>query len=64
MFDIRVPVGIMFLALGALLALMGVFSGPDIYRTHSLGINLNLIWGLVLVMFGAVMLGLTRLKSR
>ena len=64
MFDIRVPVGIMFLVLGAILALFGGVSGPEIYRTHSLGVNLNLIWGLAMIAFGAAMLVVTRLKSR
>lgn len=64
MFDIRVPVGTMFLVLGAMLALFGGVSGPEIYRTHSLGVNLNLIWGLAMVLFGAAMLALTRIKSR
>lgn len=64
MFDIRVPVGTMFLVLGAMLALFGGVSGPEIYRTHSLGVNLNLIWGLAMVLFGAAMLALSRIKSR
>ena len=63
MFDIRVPVGIMFLVLGAILALFGLVSGPEIYRTHSLGVNLNLIWGAAMALFGVVMLALIRLKS-
>lgn len=64
MFDIRVPVGVMFLVLGALLAAFGLTSGPEIYRAHSLGVNLNLGWGVVMALFGAVMLALTRLKVR
>ncbi len=64
MFDIRTPIGIMFLLLGGLLAVFGLASGPDIYRTHSLGVNLNLIWGAVMALFGAAMLGLTRLRRR
>jgi hypothetical protein len=64
MFDIRVPVGIMFLLLGALLAVYGVVSGPEVYRTHSLGVNLNLIWGAAMAGFGAVILGLSRIKTR
>jgi hypothetical protein len=64
MFDIRMPIGIMFLALGALLALFGLVSGPEIYRTHSLGLNLNLVWGAAMALFGAAMLALTRVKGR
>lgn len=64
MFDIRVPVGVMFLVLGGLLAAYGLVSGPEIYRAHSLGVNLNLGWGLVMALFGAVMLALTRVRGR
>ena len=49
--DIRLPLGILFAALGAILALFGFFSDPSLYQ-QSLGINVNLIWGLVLLAFG------------
>jgi multisubunit Na+/H+ antiporter MnhG subunit len=55
MLDIRVPVGVMFGAMGALLAGYGLLSDPSIYA-RSLGININLVWGLVLVAFGASLL--------
>lgn len=64
MFDIRVPVGVMFLVLGALLAAYGLVSGPEIYRAHSLGMNLNLGWGLAMALFGAVTLALSRIRAR
>ena len=64
MFDIRTPIGIMFLILGAILMLYGLTSGPEVYRAHSLGVNLNLIWGAPMALFGAAMLALTRLKGR
>ena len=53
--DLRVPIGLLFAALGALLAVYGLASDPAIYQA-SLGINVNLWWGLVLVLFGGVML--------
>jgi len=53
--DLRVPIGLLFAALGALLAVYGLFSDPAIYRV-SLGINVNLWWGLVLAGFGLLML--------
>jgi hypothetical protein len=57
--DIRLPIGMMFTLLGALLAVYGLCTGSDteMYRA-SLGSNINLWWGLVLFVFGAVMLGL------
>jgi hypothetical protein len=55
--DIRWPIGIMFSLLGALLLIYGVATGSDteMYR-HSLGININIIWGIVLLIFGGFML--------
>jgi hypothetical protein len=57
--DIRVPIGLMFAALGALLTLFGLITNSDaaIYRP-SLGININLWWGMVMFAFGVVMLAL------
>jgi hypothetical protein len=57
--DIRIPIGLMFGVLGALLAVYGVVSDKAIYQ-HSLGININLWWGLALVGFGAIMWGFGR----
>ncbi|HEU4581013.1 MAG TPA: hypothetical protein VFS67_22295 [Polyangiaceae bacterium] len=54
-FDIRLPIGLMFGLLGLLLLAFGLLSDPDIYQ-RSLGINVNLIWGTVLLVFGASML--------
>ena len=51
--DIRYPIGMMFTLLGLLLAGTGLFS-PD---QLSLGININLIWGAFLFLFGALMWG-------
>lgn len=56
-FDLRYPIGIMFTVFGAILAVFGLFSeNSDIYKAHSLGININLIWGIVLLVFGLFML--------
>jgi multisubunit Na+/H+ antiporter MnhG subunit len=55
--DIRIPLGLMFTIIGLLLAGFGLFSDPAIYQ-RSLGIDVNLWWGLVLLVFGAVMLWL------
>jgi len=56
-FDLRLPIGLMFSIVGVLLTIFGLVSDETIYR-RSLGINVNLWWGLVLVAFGVVMLGL------
>jgi hypothetical protein len=54
--DLRVPIGLLFGSLGVLLVVYGLFSDPAIYQV-SLGINVNLWWGVVLLLFGAFMLG-------
>jgi hypothetical protein len=57
--DLRLPIGLMFSIFGLLLAGYGLASDPAIYQ-RSLGVNVNLWWGLVLLVFGLVMLGLVR----
>lgn len=57
--DLRLPIGLMFSIIGALLAVFGFASDPAIYQ-RSLGFNVNLWWGLVLVVFGLVMLWLVK----
>jgi len=54
--DVRFPIGGMFSIIGAILVVYGVVSDPAIYQ-KSLGMNVNLWWGLALLVFGLVMLG-------
>jgi len=61
--DIRLPIGVLFLLLGALLVAYGLMTDPAVYEAHSLGININLIWGAAMAAFGAVMLALS-LRAR
>ena len=55
--DIRLPIGMMFTLIGLLLSISGYLTRADaaMYRC-SLGINVNLVWGLILFVFGSVML--------
>ena len=55
--DIRFPIGGMFSIFGVVLVVYGLVSDPAMYQ-RSLGINVNLWWGLVLLLFGLVMLWL------
>jgi hypothetical protein len=57
--DIRLPLGVLFLLLGAILLSYGAVSDPSLYQ-QSLGINVNLYWGTVLLLFGALILTLSR----
>jgi uncharacterized membrane protein len=61
--DIRVPIGVMLGLMGLLLAGYGLFGDHAIYE-RSLGLNINLIWGSVLVVAAAVLLFLGTRKGR
>lgn len=54
--DVRFPIGGMFTIVGTMLAVYGLVSNRAMYE-KSLGINVNLWWGLVLLVFGIVMFG-------
>ena len=64
-FDLRLPIGIMFSFYGVLLLIYGIVGDKQQYA-RSLDININLIWGVVLLVFGGLMLLLARksLKKR
>jgi len=51
--DIRWPIGLMFTLIGVLLAGYGAVNRT---ASLSLDININLVWGVVLFVFGVLML--------
>jgi hypothetical protein len=57
MLDLRWPIGLMFTLIGALLVIYGAATGSntEMYQ-HSLGKNINLWWGVVLLVFGVLMI--------
>ena len=55
--DLRWPLGWVFSAFGVILTGYGGMSDPSLYQ-RSLGVNINLGWGAVLLVFGLLMLGL------
>ncbi len=55
-FDLRIPVGLMFTLFGLILAGVGFFGDAALVE-KSLGINMNLWWGLTQLIFGVLMLG-------
>ena len=61
--DLRLPIGLMFTTFGVMLVIFGLVSNRAIYQ-RSLGINVNLWWGLVLLAFGVVMLAFAMRKPR
>jgi hypothetical protein len=60
--DVRLPIGLMFSIFGAILTLYGLVSDRAMYQ-RSLGIDVNLWWGLAVLAFGLVMLALA-LRAR
>ena len=55
--DLRYPIGFLFSVFGVIITLYGIFSDRTIYQ-KSLGMDINLWWGLVLLAFGLGMLSL------
>ena len=62
-FDLRLPLGLMFTTFGFILIGTGLFGSEDLAAV-SLGINMNLWWGLVMLAFGVFMLGMTWRAAR
>ena len=59
--DVRTPAGLLFVLFGGILTGYGLLSDPAIYQ-RSLGVNVNVTWGAVLIAFGAAMLAWQRLS--
>ena len=59
--DIRWPIGLMFSFVGLLLTAYGFATraNAELYR-RSLGINIDLWWGILLLAFGVLMLALAK----
>jgi uncharacterized membrane protein HdeD (DUF308 family) len=55
-FDLRLPIGLLFTTLGTLLVLFGLFTLQSPIYQQSLGININLGWGIALLIFGLLMI--------
>jgi hypothetical protein len=61
--DVRLPIGSMFTIFGIALVGYGLTSDASIYE-RSLGVNINLWWGLVSLAFGLSMLALATWAER
>jgi hypothetical protein len=63
--DLRLPIGGLFVVLGVILGIFGVMTNGDtVMYQRSGGMNINLIWGGVMLAFGALFLVLARRASR
>ena len=50
--DLRIPMGLLFTIVGCIMTVFGLFTrGRSIYE-RSVGMNINLIWGLIMLVFG------------
>ncbi|QJR38227.1 hypothetical protein HKW67_13090 [Gemmatimonas groenlandica] len=59
------PIGVLFLLLGAILAVFGLVTSADTAMyAQSGGININLVWGVVMVLFGGIMTALAAMARR
>ena len=62
--DLRIPLGLMFLIVGVLLSVYGLVTrGSEIYL-RSAGMDINLIWGVVMLVFGLGMFLLGRYSDK
>ena len=57
MVDIRIPIGLMFTIIGVIISIMGLVTLSDtgMYQ-KSLGVNVNLFMGALMLVFGLIML--------
>lgn len=65
MVDIRLPIGLMFSILGIMITIFGIItvSDTEMYQ-KSLGINVNIIMGVIMLVFGLAMLFFARRKKK
>jgi hypothetical protein len=61
-FDLRLPIGGLFTIYGVLIGTYGWLGDKSIYA-KSLGFDINLFWGGVMLVFGLVLLGFASKKK-
>jgi len=62
--DIRWPIGIIFSLYGVVLILYGAAADASIFQEKSLGVNIDLWWGVAMLVFGVLMGALAFRASR
>ncbi len=62
-FDLKIPLGSLLSFYGFILVLYGVF-GPRYIYEKSLGLNVNLIWGVLILLIGGLFLGFAHFRRR
>jgi hypothetical protein len=61
--DLKLPLGGLLSFYGLIMVFYGLFSGKEIYE-KSLGINVNLLWGGLVLIIGALLLFSSLRKPR
>jgi hypothetical protein len=65
MVDIRIPIGLMFSIFGVLITGYGLFTMSDtLMYQKSLGINVNIFMGILMLAFGLIMLWFSLKKKK
>ncbi len=65
MVDIRIPIGLMFTILGVFITFFGIITMSDAEMySKSLGININVVMGILMLIFGLVMLYYSLIKKK
>ncbi len=63
--DIKIPIGLMFSIIGLILTILGlVTAGDTAMYEQSLGYNINLFSGIIMLAFGCFMLFTSRLFKK
>jgi hypothetical protein len=62
--DLRIPMGLMFLIVGVIMSIFGFFTRGSVIYERSAGLNINLIWGLIMLAFGVTMFLLGRASDK
>ena len=58
--DVRVPIGALFTVLGVLLTAYGALEPTAVKSAFTVGGQINMWWGLVMLVFGVLMLLIAR----
>ena len=62
--DLRIPMGLLFTIVGAIMSVYGFFTRGSVIYERSDGMNINLIWGIVMLVFGVAMYTLGRRSDK
>ena len=60
--DIRWPITLLFSIYGIILLVYGFFVDPEVFQTRSLGVNIDLWWGVAMLAF-ALFMGILALRG-